>query len=832
MARMERLPLRRFWPLFALAAVLWFWPVSWSLWTDEFFSAGFAHRSIQGVIGGVSKDRHPPLFFFAVRLVGAVGDADNTLRAVSGLAMLGALGFTVDAARRHLSERAAWATGAWFAASAVPALFAHTLRMYGMVAFACAVMTWGALEASTDDDVRARRGRWALAIGGIAAFWTHYAATLVGLAAFIVAFASLLLPGRPAKARDRVLPLVGAGAAVVVGCLPWLLGPFRAQFSERDPVGAMVWEVWTYLFWSPNDRLGAMSFIAFFLGIGGAPWLWRKGARPVATFALFFLVAMVVLPFVMSANVPARLVRNYVGFFPAAALFSGAAIDAVLSFATRRVPRGDVPWLGAAFAGALTLPVTLALLNEPFHPQDINTGHDYRVEAQVLDRVIPADASVRFQPTYVVEQFGRYAPALRARVAKKNADWALLTSGGDAGGCLVLHAFRVRVQVPPAACVATVAALSAEADATGYPGLLVERAVHSIEAGDLAAAAADLSRVLARPQRWPVAWLFAAQLAEARKDDVAALDAYTRALALARTYETPGKVVPTLWRKVAKLREAAGDAAGAVVAAEASTCAAEREPIWACGGPLAWATRPAEVFGVEAEVTAEKAPKRGRVTKVEPVVDEAPPPEPPEVAAEGDDDEVGEEPVHTAPPVKPAVRSEPPRPAKAAAARPAAKAQVDPKPAAPAKAAPARGGAPRVQYSFAAGLPAGWLTEGVVTPEEHGLRIGDGHGAVGTVCSPPLPAAGPVVGTVTRGVIVNAETPPTWSRIEARALGADKKALPGTKPESLGGKKATAAPAPSTIRWTPPPGATSWRLCVRTTGAANGSTLLVGVELE
>lgn len=819
--------LRRFWPLFALAAVLWFWPVSWSLWTDEFFSAGFAHRSLQAVIDGVSKDRHPPLFFFAVRLMGALGDGDNTLRALSGLAMLGALAFTVDAARRHLPERAAWAVGAWFAASAVPALFAHTLRMYGMVAFAGAVMTWGALEAATDDDVRARRGRWALAVGGIAAFWTHYAATLVGLAAFVTAFAALLPPGRSLATRGRVLPLVGACAAVVAGCLPWLLGPFRAQFSDRDPVGAMVWEVWAYLFWSPNERLGAMSFIAFFLGLAGALWLWRRGSRPVAIFAGVFLAAMVVLPFVMSANVPARLVRNYVGFFPAAALFSGAALDALWSFVSRRVPPLQAPWIGAPLACALTLPATVALLKEPFHPQDINIGHDYRLEAQVLDRLIPADASVRFQPTYVVEQFARYVPALRQRTGKTKADWALLTSGGDADGCLVLHAFRVRVQVPTASCAAAVAALSAEADATGYPGLLLERAVRAIEAGQLDAASADLARVLARPQRWPVAWLFAAQLAEARKDDPAALEAYTRALALARAYETPGKVVATLWRKVAKLREAGGDAAGAAAATEASTCAAEREPIWACGGPLAWATRPAEVFEAEAEAAAEKvakAEKRGKAAKAAPVVEEAPLPEPPTVEVEADDDEDEVSVVPTETPAAKAVDT--PAPPARRPAPPVAK------PTPVAKAPAARTGAPRVQFSFAAGLPAGWLTEGVVTPESGGLRIGDGHGAAGTVCSAPLPASGPVIGTVTRGVTVNAETPPTWSRIEARALGADKKALAGTKPENLGSKKETSAPAASTIRWTPPAGATSWRLCVRTSGAANGSTLLLGVELE
>jgi hypothetical protein len=121
--------LRRALPIFCLAVALWFWPVPWSLWTDEFFSAGFAGQPFGDVIAGVSHDRHPPLYFLLLAALGHLTDADNGLRALSGLAMLGALVVTVDAARRHLSESASLAVGAWFAASAVPALFAHTLRM-------------------------------------------------------------------------------------------------------------------------------------------------------------------------------------------------------------------------------------------------------------------------------------------------------------------------------------------------------------------------------------------------------------------------------------------------------------------------------------------------------------------------------------------------------------------------------------------------------------------------------------------------------------------------------------------------------------------------------
>ena len=786
-------PLRRFWPLLALAAVVWFWPVGWSLWTDEFFSAGFASRSLESVVGGASRDRHPPLFFFGVKLFGLFGHGDHTLRALSGVAMLGALVFTVDAARRHLPPRAEWAAGVWFVGSSVPALFAHTLRMYSLATFACAVMTWGALEASQDDAQRARRGRWALACGGIAAFWTHYAATLVGLAAFAVVFAVRL--GRPARERG-LLPVVGAGAAVVAGCLPWVLGPLQTQLAEKTPRGAMVWEVWAYLFWSPSERIAPLSFVAFALAILGALWLARRALRPLAVFATVFLLAMVVLPFVMSANIPARLVRNYVGFFPAAALFSGAALHAILARLSERVPAPTA----AVLAGLLTFPATISLLRQPVHPQDINTGHDYRLEAEVLDRLIPKDATVRFQPAYVVEQFARYAPALRDRTGSRNPQWQLLTAGGEAGECLNLHAFRVRVQAPAAACATLGELLSAEADRTGYPGLLLDRAARKLAANDIDGARADLDRVLAAPQRWPVAWLFAAQVAEARGDNPATLDAYERALSLARAYETPGAVIATLWKKVAKQRAGNNDSPGAAQAMDAALCATEREPMWACGGPLAWATRAAETDAAEVKA----APRAATAL-----------PEAPEAAPEPEPEATPVEPPPQ-PDVKAAVKPTPV--SKPTAAKPAVE-----------KAAQGSGGQ---RFAFKDGLPAGWLSEGVVVPEAGGLRIGDGHGAAGTVCTPPLVAAGPITGRVTRGVTVNAETPPTWSRIEARALGADLRALAGTRSENLGSKKGTADIAPSDVRWTPPAGAISWRLCVRTSGAANGSTFLTGIDLD
>ncbi|MSQ02164.1 MAG: hypothetical protein EXR71_09765 [Myxococcales bacterium] len=795
--------MRRAWPFFLLAAILWLWPVPWTLWTDEFFGAGLAERQFSGMLHGVAKDRHPPLFFLVTWSLALVDTGDNWLRLVSGLSMLGALVLTTDAARRHVSDRVSVVVAAWFAASAVPALFSHTLRPYAMATLASSAMLWGALEASVDDDVRSRRGRWVLAAAGIAAFWTHYAAALVGVAAFAAAGASLILPG---GARRRALPLAGAGVAVVAGCLPWLLGPFPAQFAEKTPKGAMVWEVLTYLFWSPDKSVPPLSFAAFALGIGGGLWLaMRRGAgsRAMHILAATYLVAMVALPFWASQNVPARLLRNYVGFFPVAAIFAGVAIEALLAPFRR-----FTTWVPVAVALALTGPLTARLLTEPFHPQDLNAGHDYRVEAQVLDAVIPADARIRFQPPYVVEQFARYAPGLRERVASRDADWALLTSGGAGDGCLILHAFRIRLSPPKQYCETTLSAMAAQADLTGYPWLFLERAVRHLDAGELDEASADMARVFATRQRWPGPYVLAARLAEAQKDDAGVVAAYTEALRLARAFEPPGTLTAGLWRALGRLRERAGDGTGAAKAAAAAECAAGREPVWACGGPMAWATRPAE--GLDAAKKAVAA-------------DDAPSAEP--AAAGVDPGPVAQAvpvPVAPLPNLPVATPSEVTAPARKRKPKPAPSPAVTPTPTAPTAHS----------WSFADGVPPGWVVEGAVASGGGGVVIGDGAGRVSSLCSPPLGGAGPVSGTVTRAVDIGEAAETTFSRIEGRPLGPDRRALPGVKAKVLTSRKTDTPMGATSIAWTPPPEASSWRLCLKTGGAALGTTTVTAIDLK
>lgn len=574
-----------------LGATLWVWPVAWTLWSDECFTAGLADRTFAGALHGVEQDRHPPAYFLLVWAAAHLAKSDAALRLVSAAAVFAAWCITTHTARRHLRPAGALAASAWFAGSCVPALFAHTLRPYALALAAGAGLLWGALECIHPDNARARRGAVALAVAGLLAFWSHYAAVLVGVAAFAVA---LVGAARSGQARSRLPLPLGAGMAVVLGCLPWLLGPFGVQFSERNPRGAVAWEVLNYLFWSPDASVPAWGVVAAglttlgVLALAFAPV--PPGSRELRRAAPIVGLLMIVLPLFASTNVPARELRNYIGFFPAATLFAGAAIEAALAPVPERLRAAAAVVLSLLVVG----PASVQMVQAPTHPQDLEAGHDYRVEAEVLDRLIPSSATVRFQPDYVVKQYDRYVPALGARAVRGPADWQLLTTGGDADACLILYAFRVRVQPPEADCAVTWAALEAEAERTGYPGLLYARAMRAVDEGRAEAAAVDLARLQALPQRWPSTALLAARIAEARGDTTAVEAALTEAVRLARAFEPPGRQTAGLWRKLAAARRKLGDTAGADAAAAASECAAERDPAWACGGPLAWAARPTE----------------------------------------------------------------------------------------------------------------------------------------------------------------------------------------------------------------------------------------------
>ncbi len=149
--------------------------------------------------------------------------------------------------------------------------------------------------------------------------------------------------------------------------------------------------------------------------------------------------------------------------------------------------------------------------------------------------------------------------------------------------------------------------------------------------------------------------------------------------------------------------------------------------------------------------------------------------------------------------------------------------------AAPADAAPT--GADTV-FTFSGEVPTGWTAEGKVLAHQAVLVVGDGSGAVSLLCTPMQAAGGPVTATVTRAFVVPEGESDTWSRVEARVFGPDKKPIAGASPQLLSAIKVGTTMSAAPYTFTPPAGASTWRLCLKTGGAARGSTVVKEIRIR
>ena len=557
------------------ACALFLWPVDWSLWTDEFFSAGQAGRPVSDLVAVAAHDRHPPLYFIVVAAAGGIANTDWMVRLPSGIAAVLAVVATAFAARRLVGDRAFVPAAWWLATSPLVFTFAHSARMYALV------LLWGALLllGSALAAAGRRSGLALLGVVGTLALYTHYAAIVPVIAALLGAALGRLhaedLAAAPLGRRlAAALPTGLVGLAVGLAFLPWALGPLRAQLAEETAVGPRSLWVETWVMFSPDEAWRPLTVVAAaVLGIGVLVLVRRR----VGLGAAWLLVGLVGA-WLLSEKLPARLPRNYLGLLPFFVV-GGAGLLAS--------PRLRLPgWLQVAVPLALQAPVLWQVFRMPYHPQDVGGGHDYRVEAALLDDLIPVNDRVRFQPAYVLGQFSRYAPGLKLRLGGDGPVWTLKPGGKVASPCAVEHAFRVRVDPPEGACPTVEAFLDTAPDANAYPALRYQRAVDRYQAGDLAGALEDLGAYDPAVARHPGPAELRARIAADRGDEAQATAMYTEALRVARAYDFSGKRVGGIWMQLARLARRRGDEGAWAHALAASECARTRAPAWACGGPF------------------------------------------------------------------------------------------------------------------------------------------------------------------------------------------------------------------------------------------------------
>ncbi len=197
------------------------------LGVDEDFTAAVVSRPLGDMLGAVSRDSAPPLFYLGEWLVAQVWQGPAALRFVPAAAGVALVPLLAALARRVGGETA----GLWAAAlvAVLPAtlLVSENARMYsaaGALVVAATLLLWRAVE-------RPSGRRWvAYAAVAAASVWVDYFSA-VALAGVLVAVV-WLRPGRTLLAAAML-----ATGAALASVLPWLL----LAGSQLSHAGAAFW---------------------------------------------------------------------------------------------------------------------------------------------------------------------------------------------------------------------------------------------------------------------------------------------------------------------------------------------------------------------------------------------------------------------------------------------------------------------------------------------------------------------------------------------------------------------------------------------------------------
>ena len=201
------------------------------LGVDEDFTAAVVGRPLGEMIGVVSRDSAPPLFYVVEWLVAQFAGGPAALRLVPALAGIALIPLLATLARRVAGDRAGLWAAAFVAVLPTTLLASENARMYSMagaLVVAAIMLLWRAVERPAEAPTRvewAGAGTWvAFTLVAAAAVWTDYFAALA-LAGVLVAVL-WLRPGR------RTLVLAGAATAIAIASIgPWLLFA-HAQFEH------------------------------------------------------------------------------------------------------------------------------------------------------------------------------------------------------------------------------------------------------------------------------------------------------------------------------------------------------------------------------------------------------------------------------------------------------------------------------------------------------------------------------------------------------------------------------------------------------------------------
>lgn len=201
------------------------------LWLDEAQSAAIAAEGIDGLVEALRHDGHPPLYYLLLMGWSSVfGEGGVSLRALSGVLGVAAVGLTWVVARCHVDRRGAALAVAVIASSPFAIRYATEVRMYSLVLVLLLVGHVAVVAAWRRSDVRRLAG-----VAGVTAglmfshYWSVFLVAVMMIGLLVVASRGGSeqrrlggLPGSLALARPRAVRLLMAIALGSLSFVVWL----------------------------------------------------------------------------------------------------------------------------------------------------------------------------------------------------------------------------------------------------------------------------------------------------------------------------------------------------------------------------------------------------------------------------------------------------------------------------------------------------------------------------------------------------------------------------------------------------------------------------------
>jgi mannosyltransferase len=355
--------LARLWwvPILALAMAVRFYGLTASaIWADEGSSLLLSEYAMDDLWFHAAHDVHPPLYFFMLRgWIGLFGDGIWSIRGMSAIPGVVAVGLGIALTRQLSTRRAAVLAGVLLALFPTAVRYSQEVRMYSLLA----VWLLGATLALVYWVRQPQRTRYLAAYSLLmaAAFYTHYFTALCVLVHW--AWLGVLCTSQARGQRLILRPSWWCANALIVALyLPWLPNLLDLiQHVEQLKVGGDIgWEdpvslisvpsmIWEFVlqdegigFWPPLFWLFPLLLIAV---VGLTAWRDHERYRPACLLAAFFLLPLL-LVYGVSFISPVFIERYLTVYALGLPILVAVAID--------RLPT-RLSWLGAAlfvvFAG-------------------------------------------------------------------------------------------------------------------------------------------------------------------------------------------------------------------------------------------------------------------------------------------------------------------------------------------------------------------------------------------------------------------------------------------------------------------------------------------------